>query len=115
MIPILFARDQKLDQELAKTSIDELHDALHRLNSLGDKVGRLNHSTDTVERIAGELAHSIDWLIFAACKGLKGLGYDTAEPQSLGSLIDRYRSLWLKANRIGGLEESIQYFENANR
>ncbi len=112
---ILFARDQKLDQELAKTSIDELNDALHRLNSLGAKVERLNHSTDTVERIAEELAHSIDWLIFAACKGLKGLGCDTAQPQSLDSLTDRYRFLWLKTNRIGGLEESIQHFENANR
>lgn len=114
---LLFSKGKKFSEHLSKTTQTELESCRNALSkTLSDLVNE-SSLTKNASRAKRELELTIKLLLFAVNKGLAGINGQSLDRKTLASelnsLADKYSELWLVRNRIGGLEESLSYFEKS--
>ncbi len=100
-----------------KLSIDDIRRADEKLDQLGERLAGLRIEGADADLIHRELALSVNFLKHACHRGLAiKTGREREEADGLACelapLIARYRDLWARRNRPGGLDASVRLLEN---
>ncbi len=114
---LLFANGDKLHDRLHKTSSRELESARSAFDELLDTLSSVNEPSESATLEKQELILATKLLRFASEKGLYALDRSSIDrhrlQSTIESLIPEYRLLWLRRNRLGGLDESVAYLKKS--